>query len=60
MRELYQIIVADIQSGDNKGKFIAYLNDDNTTFAVGLTWSEAMRRLIAKIEAEIHYDAHTG
>lgn len=59
MRELYQIVVADIAEGENKGKFIAFLFDDNTTFAVGSTWGEAMRRLVAKLEAEIHHDIDT-
>lgn len=57
MRELYEIVVADIAAGENKGQFIAYLKDDNTTFAVGSTWGEAMRRLIAKMEAEIHHSS---
>lgn len=38
------------------GQYRAYLTDDETTFALGVTEFEAMRALVALMECEAYHD----
>lgn len=57
--ELYIIGVVFLQEEgqpEGEGKYKAYLMDDDTTSATGITPYEALRELVAQMESEDYYN----